>query len=78
MGVVEALVHTADLAVGLDVAWHPPVELSARVLDHLFPRDTIVDDLDGDAADALLVATGRLPDADGVFRTSWRWYNRGR
>jgi hypothetical protein len=73
MGAVEALVHTYDLALGLKVSWAAPEGLAARVLQHLFtpppPQHT--------AWHALLVATGRIPDDDGLISTSWRWQNTG-
>lgn len=73
MGVVEALVHTHDLALGLGVSWAAPDELAAPVLQHLFqaPRRQI------GAWRDLLVATGRIPDEDGRIVASWRWRNTG-
>jgi hypothetical protein len=73
MGTVEALVHTHDLSQGLNVTWEPPGWLVGRVLGHLF-------DLDQAGAghwSDLLAATGRIPDANQVFVTSWRWHNSG-
>jgi Mycothiol maleylpyruvate isomerase N-terminal domain len=73
MGVLEALVHTHDLSAGLGVAWTAPAHLAARVLAHLFGRPSPT----GDPWSALLLATGRLADEDGAFRTGWRWRNSG-
>ncbi|MGI5481112.1 GNAT family N-acetyltransferase [Streptomyces lavendofoliae] len=71
MGVVEALVHTHDIvrAHGLPDRW-APAELSARVLDRLFPHVPRT----GDPWRTLLWATGRA-DLDGAPRPAvWRWY----
>lgn len=68
MGVVEVLVHCHDIASGLGVAWRPPSQLCAPVLQRLFP-----DAPPGDPSDVLLHVTGRraLP---GLARlTDWRW-----
>jgi Mycothiol maleylpyruvate isomerase N-terminal domain len=37
MGVVETLVHTHDLALGLGLSWTPPADLCSRALARLFP-----------------------------------------
>ena len=37
MGVVEALVHTHDVATALGLGWTPDADLAARVLSRLFP-----------------------------------------
>lgn len=68
MGVVEALVHTYDIAVGLGLDWRPPAELCPLVLGRLFP-----DAPDGDPTDVLLWCTGRTAMRDRPRRTSWRW-----
>lgn len=70
MGIVETLVHTHDLAAGLDLVWSPPADLCARVLARLFPHIPV----SPDPWSTLLWATGRadLPDHPRV--TSWRWY----
>jgi len=73
MGAVEALVHAHDLSEGLGVTWEPPGWLVGRVLGQLFNLDQAGE---GHWSD-LLLATGRIPDADQVFVTSWRWYNTG-
>lgn len=74
MGIVETLVHTHDLAVGLGLAWDPPGELCARVLARLFPdapRAT-------DPWPTLLWATGRA-ELPGYGRlNSWRWHSEPR
>lgn len=68
MGIVEVLVHTHDIARGLDVAWEPPAELSRRTLLRLFP-----DAPEGDPAEVLLWCTGRVAMGDRPRRTQWRW-----
>lgn len=50
---------------------------SPDVLGHLFPHVEAADAV-ADAAEVLPVATGRLPEANGVLRTSWRRHNQGR
>jgi hypothetical protein len=73
MGAVEAIVHTHDIAQGLDIEWQAPGWLASRVLMHLFGRAAGP----SDSWHSLLVATGRVPDDDGAYATSWRWYNTG-
>jgi hypothetical protein len=70
MGVVETLVHTHDLALGLGVPFEAPDALCARVLHRLFP------DVPGDTPPwpTLLWATGRGELPGHARRTSWRWY----
>ncbi|WP_336212144.1 maleylpyruvate isomerase N-terminal domain-containing protein [Nonomuraea sp. LPB2021202275-12-8] len=70
MAVVETLVHTHDIAQGLNLEWSPPRELCERVLKRLFPHVAI----DRDAWEILLWATGRttLPDRPRI--AEWRWY----
>jgi hypothetical protein len=69
MGVNEILMHTWDIAQGLGLAWMPPPDLAAGVLDRLFPH------LPGrpgpDAAHTLLWATGRIALTDHPRRGSW-------
>ncbi len=70
MGTVETLVHTHDLAEGLQLAWNPPADVCARVLARLFPdvpEDT-------DPWRTLLWATGRAELPGRPRRTAWRWY----
>ncbi|UGT62606.1 maleylpyruvate isomerase N-terminal domain-containing protein [Nocardia asteroides] len=69
MGLVETLVHTHDLARGLDLPWTPPAELCARALHRLFPDVTVADPWP-----TLLWATGRAELPDRARRTDWRWY----
>jgi hypothetical protein len=38
MGIVEVLVHTYDIAQGLDLPWQPPPDLCAPALARLFPQ----------------------------------------
>ncbi|MEV4807462.1 hypothetical protein AB0K18_46350 [Nonomuraea sp. NPDC049421] len=71
MGLVETLVHVHDLAQGLGLAWTPPADVCARVLDRLFPDAPA----GGDPWATLLWATGR-GDLPGRPRlTRWRWHN---
>jgi len=66
LGVNETLVHTYDIARGLGIPWTPSGELSAAVLERLFPEAPR-----GDPARVLLWCTGRgdLPGRPRV--TSW-------
>ncbi|GAA2221067.1 hypothetical protein GCM10010232_01350 [Streptomyces amakusaensis] len=84
MGIVEALVHTHDLAQGLELAWNPPADLCARVLTRLFPDAPDTSDAP-DASDpkglpdrtdpwtTLLWATGRAELPGRARLTTWRW-----
>ena len=74
MGVVETLVHTYDLALGLGLTWEPPADVCARSLYRLFPDAPA----GGDPWAALLWATGRaeLPGRERL--TDWRWYGEPR
>jgi len=71
MGVVEVLVHTADIAAGLGVPWTPPADLCARVLVRLFPEVEVT----GDPWRTLLWATGRGELPDRPLRTEWHWHS---
>ena len=73
MGVVEALVHAHDLSEGLHLEWQPPPWLAERVLRHLFGKSPSLDA----SWQALLLATGRIPDDDGVYVERWRWRTTG-
>jgi hypothetical protein len=69
MGVVEALVHTYDVAAGLEIDWTPAADLCDRVLYRLFPTAPV----DTNRWHTLLWATGR-GDLPGRARLdSWRW-----
>ncbi|QHC25734.1 maleylpyruvate isomerase N-terminal domain-containing protein [Streptomyces sp. GS7] len=74
MGVVETLVHTHDIAQGLQCAWEPPQDLSERVLLRLFPDVPIT----GTPWSTLLWATGRIEMPDIPRRTNWRWHGAPR
>jgi hypothetical protein len=67
LGVNETLVHTWDIAQGLNLGWTPPAALCARVLSRLFP-----DAPPGDPVAALLWCTGRLALPDRPRLTDWR------
>lgn len=71
MGVVEVLVHTADIAAGLGVPWTPPADLCERVLARLFPDVEVT----GDPWRTLLWATGRGELPGHPLRTEWRWHS---
>ena len=68
MGILEVLVHTHDIARGLDVAWVPPDELCGPVVERLFP-----DAPPGSSAAVLLWCTGRAPLGDLPRQTTWGW-----
>jgi hypothetical protein len=74
MGIVETLVHTHDIAVGLGISWTPPVELCDRVLARLFPDAPT----DTDRWSTLLWATGRAELPGRRRLTKWRWYGTPR
>ncbi|MFC4071594.1 maleylpyruvate isomerase N-terminal domain-containing protein [Actinoplanes subglobosus] len=67
LGVNETLVHTWDIAQGLDLGWTPPPTLCTRVLSRLFP-----DAPPGDPVDALLWCTGRLALPTRPRQTDWK------
>ena len=71
MGILEALVHTHDVARGLDVPWQPPESICARVLARLMPDVAI----EGGAWPSLLWATGRAALPGRPRRERWRWFN---
>lgn len=71
MGVVETVVHTDDICRGLSLAWQPPEDLCARVLDRLFPDAPA----DGGRWATLLWATGRISLPGRPRRATWRWHN---
>jgi RimJ/RimL family protein N-acetyltransferase len=71
MGIAEVLLHTHDMATGLDIPYRPAEELAESVLTHLFPHVQ-----PGPTSwQTLLWATGRgeLPGRAPV--TGWRWNN---
>lgn len=74
MGVLETLVHTRDVAQGLDVPWSPDPDLCARVLDRLFPDVEPATD----PWATLLWACGRIALPDRPRREKWRWDNAAR
>lgn len=66
----EILVHSADAAAGLDLAFEAPTDLVESVLHRMFPWAPT----DTDPWQALLWANGRL-DLPGRERQSgWRWH----
>jgi hypothetical protein len=70
MGVVEMLIHTYDVARGLDPEdqWRPPADLSAPVIARLFPHAPT-----GDPADVLLYCCGRASLGEMQRQPQWRW-----
>lgn len=75
MGVVETLIHTYDVARGLNPAdlWRPPSELAEAVISRLFPRAP-----SGDPVDVLLYCCGRAPLGELPRQTEWQWDGRFR
>jgi hypothetical protein len=75
MGVVETLIHTFDIAQGLNAAnpWRPPAELAAPVIARLFP-----DAPSGDPIDVLMYCCGRAPLGELPRQTDWQWDGRVR
>jgi hypothetical protein len=69
MGVVEVLVHTHDVAVGLDLTWSPPADLCTEALHRLFPSAPS----DGEPWPTLLWSTGRANLPGLPAQTSWTW-----
>ncbi|WP_345665543.1 maleylpyruvate isomerase N-terminal domain-containing protein [Streptomyces venetus] len=69
VGTVETLVHTHDLAQGLDLTWSPPADLCSRVLARLFPNAPS----STDAWSTFLWATGRAELPGHPRLTTWRW-----
>lgn len=69
MGIVEAVVHTHDLAEGLGLDWEPPADLCARVLGRLFPHAPV----DAEPWPALLWCTGRGELPGRPRQARWRW-----
>jgi uncharacterized protein (TIGR03083 family) len=68
MGVAETLVHTYDIAQGLDIEWRPPEPLCEPVVERLL-RDAPP----GPASEVVLWATGRAPLAGRPPATAWTW-----
>jgi hypothetical protein len=70
MGCDEILIHTSDIAAGLGVVFQPLADLSARVVDRLFPWAPT----DYDQWQTLLWANGRtwLPNW-GLLEDNWYW-----
>lgn len=71
MGVVETLVHTHDVAVGLALPWAPPAELCDRALARLFPDAPA----DTERWPTLLWATGRAELPGHGRRVFDRWHS---
>ncbi|MDH6115246.1 hypothetical protein P3T36_004165 [Kitasatospora sp. MAP12-15] len=71
MGVVETLVHTHDVATGLNLPWNPPADLCDRALARLFPEAP----QDTDRWPTLLWATGRGELPGHPRRAFDRWHS---
>ncbi|MXM67616.1 GNAT family N-acetyltransferase [Streptomyces sp. HUCO-GS316] len=71
MGIAEVLLHTHDIAEGMDLPYEPPAHLPEYVLTRIFPHIPP----GPDHWRTLLWATGRgeLPGRAPV--TAWRWNN---
>ena len=71
MGIIEALVHTWDIATALNLPYSPDAELCAATVARMFPevRTTADPWLD------LLWATGRHEALARPRRTDWQWTN---
>lgn len=72
MGMDEILVHGADIASGLDLAYSPPPALCLPVVRRLFPWAPPVGD--AEAWPALLWANGRAPLGDAAPPERWTWH----
>jgi uncharacterized protein (TIGR03083 family) len=71
MACVEILLHTGDIARGLDLPYRPPDDLCSRVLTRLFPWAP----LDMDPWDSLCWAAGRTALADRErLGPDWYWH----
>lgn len=71
MACEEVLVHTNDIAQGLGLTFHPPDDLSEKIVTRLFPWAPI----EPDPWDALRWAAGRiaLPDRERLD-PNWGWH----
>jgi hypothetical protein len=70
MAIDEVIVHGADAAAGLGLAYDPPELLARKVVDRLFPWAPA----DTDGWTALLWANGRLPlPGQPEIRPNWSW-----
>jgi hypothetical protein len=70
MGCDEALVHGYDVALGLGVAFTPPIDVAERTLRRLFPWAPE----DVDPWEALLWANGRAALGDRPPEVDWLWH----
>jgi hypothetical protein len=71
MGADETLIHAWDIAQGLGIAFEPPRELAAPVLDRLFPWAPA----DADPWEALLWSNGRIALGDRPRQDEhWYWH----
>lgn len=71
MGVVETVVHTADVASGLGLPYRPDPGLCERVLARLFPDVEPTPE----PWETLQWATGRIALPGRPRRVGWRWTN---
>jgi len=71
MGVLETVVHTADVTRGLGLEYRPDPGLCARVLGRLFPDVEPA----SDPWTTLRWATGRTALPGRPRRVGWRWSN---
>ncbi|MEV7216572.1 hypothetical protein AB0O31_26205 [Kitasatospora cineracea] len=71
MGLVELFAHAHDLALGLNLDWTPPADITARVLTRLFPTAPT----DTAPWPTLRWATGRGDLPHHERPTEWRWHS---
>jgi hypothetical protein len=71
MGVIETVVHTADVARGLGLEYQPDPALCRRVLDRLFPDV----EQTSEPWETLQWAAGRIALPGRPRRVDWRWSN---
>jgi catechol 2,3-dioxygenase-like lactoylglutathione lyase family enzyme len=71
MGVLETVVHTADVARGLSLEYRPDPSLCERVLARLFPDAPPA----AEPWTTLQWATGRIALPGRPRRVDWRWTN---
>lgn len=69
MGALETVVHGADIATGLGLAFAPPPEVCAAMVERLFPDAPAYDD----PWQLLLWCCGRTALPGHPRREKWRW-----
>jgi hypothetical protein len=74
MGVLETVVHTYDIARTFGFGWEAPAEVSAPVVERLFPQAPT----GADPWSTLLWCTGRVALPGHERQTTWRWWGSPR